>query len=60
VADIFPHESSVIRLAVAVLLDQHDDCAIAGHRYRSEEPMAKIDANHDDITSTSTTSLPVA
>jgi len=39
-----PHDASVTRLVGDVLLDQHDDCAIAERRYPSEVSMALIDA----------------
>jgi hypothetical protein len=42
--------------AGAVLLDQHDDWAIAERRYLSEEPMAAINNPPDEIT----TALPAA
>jgi hypothetical protein len=40
-----PDDESMIRLAGAVLLDQHDDSAIPERRYLSEESMARIDAD---------------
>jgi transposase-like protein len=60
VVGIFPDDASVIRLVGAILLDQHDDWAIAERRYLSEESMAQIDADTDEITATDTRELPAA
>ena len=57
---IFPDDASVIRLVGAVLLDQHDDWAIAERRYLSEESMAQIDAPTEEVTTTTTAALPAA
>lgn len=56
----FPDDASVIRLVGAVLLDQHDDWAIAERRYLSEESMAAIDNDPEEIPTTDTRELPAA
>jgi putative transposase len=59
VVGIFPDDESVIRLVGAVLLDQHDDWAIAERRYLSEESMTRVDADPEPGT-TNTPALPAA
>jgi putative transposase len=52
VVGIFPNESSVIRLAGAVLLDVHDEWVAAERRYFSEASMAKLYAVVDNDEAT--------
>jgi putative transposase len=42
VVGIFPDESSILRLVGAVLIEAHDEWAIAERRYLSEGSMAAI------------------
>ena len=51
VVGIFPNEAAVLRLAGAVLLEVHDEWAIAERRYLAEGSMALLDrAPDDDLT----------
>ena len=48
VVGIFPNEAAILRLAGAVLLEIHDEWAIAERRYLAEGSMALLDPAPDD------------
>ena len=48
VAGIFRNEANVLRLTGAVLLEVHDEWAIAERRYLAEGSTARLDPTADD------------
>jgi len=42
VVGLFPHDSAIARLVTGVVVEAHDEWAVAERRYLSEESMAKL------------------
>ena len=49
VVGVFPNPASLLRLAGAVLIEQHDEWDAADRRYFSEHSMKQLDATIDEI-----------
>jgi transposase-like protein len=50
VVGIFPNDASVLRLVTAVVVEAHDEWAVAERRYLSEESMAKLAPTGKTVT----------
>jgi putative transposase len=48
VVGIFPNDAAIVRLAGAVLIEAHDEWAVAERRYLAENSMALLDRRPDD------------
>src|SRR3954470_3072216 len=59
VVGIFPNDASVLRLVTAVIVETHDEWAVAERRYLSEESMAKINPPSADTAPTEETPLAI-
>ena len=42
VVGLFPHDSAIARLVPGVVVEAHDEWAVAERRYLSEDSMAKL------------------
>ena len=59
VVGIFPNDASVARLVTAVVVEAHDEWAVAERRYLSEGSMAKLYATTDPEPNTEETPLAI-
>ena len=59
VVGIFPNDAAVARLVTAVIVETHDEWAVAERRYLSEGSMAKLYAEPDPETRTEETPLAI-
>lgn len=48
VLGIFPNDASILRLVTAVVVEDHDEWAVASSGYLSEDSMAKLYAGRDE------------